>query len=169
MLRERDSVLICFHVANCTRHCVYGARAPHLHPSLPLSLALTLASVYISYARFSVSSIVLCYYDSPANAVYHTKQIIFLIFSANLANFSLLHAHSFSLSLFLSFFFSLPLSRCRITFLYCVSSFCRFYVHLFCIQYSRQIKRLAIILGTIYTFYAAASFCVCVCVCIPLY
>lgn len=28
-------------------------------------------------ARFSVSSIVLCYYDSPANAVYHTKQIIF--------------------------------------------------------------------------------------------
>lgn len=107
MLRERDSVLICFHVANCTRHCVYGARAPHLHPSLPLSLALTLASVYISYARFSVSSIVLCYYDSPANAVYHTKQIIFLIFSANLANFSLLHAHSFSLFLTLSLFFFL--------------------------------------------------------------
>lgn len=96
--------------------CVWCPCSPStsLSPSRSRSAALTLASVYISYARSSVSSIVLCYYDSPANAVYHTKQIIFLIFSANLANFSLLHAHSFSLfhtlSLFFFLFFSLSCS-----------------------------------------------------------
>lgn len=79
------------------------------------------------FFRRSVSSIVLCYCDSLAKVVYHMKQIIFLTFFASRALF--------------------PVRPCTFFVRLCVVFFiCFFFIY---ILYSWQIKRLAIILGTI--------------------
>lgn len=70
-------------VCVCVRlfaHCMTHA---HTYVRCAMSLVPRSHSLYIFRrwnVRFSVSSIVLCYYDSPPNAVYHTARIIFLVY-----------------------------------------------------------------------------------------
>lgn len=75
---------VALDLAWCSKHAMYTVHASsaavdsvcaHVRALFKQRMKTSASEERKKILRFSlVSSIVLCYYDSPANAVYHTKQ-----------------------------------------------------------------------------------------------